>query len=216
VLGANDGLVSNFCLVMGVAGASADHGATVVAGIAGLLAGALSMALGEWLSVQSSRELHANQLELQRRTIADEPARAEETLSRVYEQKGLDDDEARALAHRIVSGDADVALDTLAREELGIDPADLGGSAWVAAIVSFVLFAVGATIPVVPYFFASEGSAILASAVASAVALFLLGMAITLLTGRHPVLAGVRQVAFGLAGAAVTYGIGTLLGTTLA
>jgi VIT1/CCC1 family predicted Fe2+/Mn2+ transporter len=216
VLGANDGLVSNFCLVMGVAGASADHAATVVAGVAGLLAGALSMALGEWLSVQSSRELHANQLERQRRTIADQPAVAEEMLRRVYEQKGLDDHESRSLAHRIVSGDGDVAVDTLAREELGIDPTDLGGSAWVAAVVSFVLFAVGATIPVVPYLFTTGSSAILASAVASALALFLLGMGITLLTGRHPILAGVRQVAFGLAGAAVTYGIGTLLGTTLA
>jgi VIT1/CCC1 family predicted Fe2+/Mn2+ transporter len=215
VLGANDGLVSNFCLVMGVAGASSDHRATVIAGVAGLLAGALSMALGEWLSVQSSRELFANRLDLERRTLAEDPERAEATLRRVYEAKGLDADEALSLSHRIVSGDPEIALDTLAREELGIDPSDLGGSAWVAAITSFVLFAIGATIPVVPFLLAGGTAALVASAVASGVALFFLGMAITLLTGRHPVIAGLRQVAFGLAGAAVTFGIGSLLGTTV-
>jgi VIT1/CCC1 family predicted Fe2+/Mn2+ transporter len=215
VLGANDGLVSNFCLVMGVAGAAANHGAVVIAGVAGLLAGALSMALGEWLSVQSSRELHANQLNVQRRAIAEEPEAAEEALRHVYELKGLDADEARSLARRIVAGDPNIAVDTLAREELGIDPTELGGSAWVAAVVSFVLFAVGATIPLVPYLFTSGAAAITASAVASGVALFFLGMGITLLTGRHPILAGLRQVAFGLAGAAVTYGIGSLLGGTV-
>lgn len=215
VLGANDGLVSNFSLLMGVAGASVGNGPVVIAGVAGLLAGSLSMALGEWLSVQSSRELYTNQIAIEAEELEAYPEEEEEELRLIYEAKGLGASEARRLAHRILTGDRKVALDTMAREELGIDPDELGGSAWAAAITSFVLFAVGAAVPLVPFLVWSGLGAILVSAASSGTALFLLGAAITVMTGRHPLLAGLRQLAFGLTAAAITFGIGALLGTTI-
>lgn len=215
VLGANDGLVSNFSLVMGVAGATSASDAVIIAGVAGLLAGSLSMALGEWLSVQSSRELYANQIAIEREELAAFPEEEEEELRLIYEGKGFDPEDARRLAHRILSGDPAVALDTMAREELGIDPDELGGSAWTAAITSFALFGLGALVPLAPFLLLTGTAAILVSAVASGAALFLLGAAITLMTGRHPMKAGLRQLGFGLAAAAITYAIGTLLGTTV-
>jgi VIT1/CCC1 family predicted Fe2+/Mn2+ transporter len=215
VLGANDGLVSNFSLVMGVAGASAGGAPVLVAGLAGLLAGSLSMALGEWLSVQSARELYESQIATESVELASFPREEEEELRLIYEAKGLDAERARDLARRVIEGDAATALDTMSREELGIDPDELGGSAWVAAGTSFVLFATGAIIPVLPFLIGAGAGAIVASAVMSGVALFALGAAITLLTGRHPLFAGLRQVGFGMAAAAITFGIGTLLGTAL-
>jgi VIT1/CCC1 family predicted Fe2+/Mn2+ transporter len=215
VLGANDGLVSNFSLVMGVAGASAGGAPVLVAGVAGLLAGSLSMALGEWLSVQSARELYENQLATEASELAAFPREEEEELRLIYEAKGLDPAAARQIAARIVQGDPATALDTLSREELGIDPNELGGSAWVAAATSFVLFAAGAIVPVIPFVIGSGGSAIVISALLAGSALFALGAATTLLTGRHPLFAGLRQVAFGMVAAAITFGIGTLLGTAI-
>ena len=215
VLGANDGLVSNFSLVMGVAGASAGGAPVLVAGLAGLLAGSLSMALGEWLSVQSARELYESQIATESSELAMFPREEEEELRLIYEAKGLDAERARDLARRVIDGDPAAALDTMSREELGIDPDQLGGSAWVAAGTSFVLFAVGAIIPVLPFLVGAGAGAIVASAVMSGVALFALGAAITLLTGRHPLFAGLRQVGFGMAAAAITFGIGTLLGTAI-
>jgi len=212
VLGANDGLVSNFSLVMGVAGASAGGAPVLVAGLAGLVAGSLSMALGEWLSVQSARELYANQIATEADELVAFPAEEEEELRLIYEAKGLTPDEARALAKRIIGGDPQTALDTMTREELGIDPQELGGSAWVAAFTSFSLFATGAIIPVTPFLFTSGTPAIIISAILAAVALFGLGAAITVLTGRGALHSGLRQVAFGLAAAAVTFAIGTLVG----
>jgi VIT1/CCC1 family predicted Fe2+/Mn2+ transporter len=204
VLGANDGLVSNFSLVMGVAGASSGGEPVLIAGIAGLLAGSMSMALGEWLSVQSARELYANQI-----------ATEAEELRLIYEAKGLDPQEARNLAQRIIGGDPQVALDTMAREELGIDPEELGGSAWTAAFTSFGLFAAGAIIPVLPFIVTAGLPAILASAVLSGVALFGIGALITVLTGQPALASGARQLGFGLAAAAVTFAIGSLLGTAI-
>ncbi len=215
VLGANDGLVSNFSLVMGVAGASVGNEPVVVAGIAGLLAGSLSMALGEWLSVQSSRELYANQIAIEAEELETFPEEEEEELRLIYEAKGFDPDDAQRLAHRILGGDRQVALDTMAREELGIDPQDLGGSAWTAAVTSFVLFALGAVVPLVPFLVGSGGIAILVSALLAGSALFLLGATITVMTGRHPFVAGLRQLGFGLTAAAITFAIGALLGTTV-
>lgn len=215
VLGANDGLVSNFSLVMGVAGASSVGNAVVIAGVAGLLAGSLSMALGEWLSVQSSRELYANQIAIEREELAAFPEEEEEELRLIYEAKGFDPVDARRLAHRVLSGDPQVALDTMAREELGIDPDELGGSAWTAAITSFVLFALGALVPLLPFLLTDGIGAIVVSAALSGLALFVLGAAITLMTGRHPITAGVRQLTFGLAAAGITYAIGFVLGTTV-
>lgn len=215
VLGANDGLVSNFSLVMGIAGASGEGQAILVAGFAGLLAGALSMALGEWLSVQSARELYANQIAIETAEIAEIPEEEEEELRLIYESKGIAAPVAREMAHRIVGGERSVAVDTLAREELGIDPHELGGSAWVAAATSFILFALGAIVPVVAFLFLSGVSAIVTSAALSGLALFGVGAAITLVTGRGAVSSGIRQLAFGMAAAAITYGIGTLVGTAI-
>lgn len=150
VLGANDGLLSNFSLVMGVAGAALSGRAILIAGLAGLLAGAGSMAMGEWISVQSSRELSGRQIAIERRELAEVPEEEEEDLALIYQAKGLGEDQARELAARLMADQA-AALDTLSREELGIDPEELGGSAWQAATVSFVLFALGAIVPVAPF-----------------------------------------------------------------
>jgi VIT1/CCC1 family predicted Fe2+/Mn2+ transporter len=214
VLGANDGLVSVFCLVMGVAGAGVDQRTILITGAAGLLAGALSMALGEWLSVQSSRELFQHQLRVEERELNDLPEEEKEELALIYQAKGLDPESARHLADKLLS-DRSTALDTLAREELAIDPQELGGSAWEAALTSFFLFAVGAIIPVAPYFFATGWNGIVASAVAATIGLFGLGAASSLMTGRNPLFAGGRMVAFGLAAAAVTFGIGHLIGVSV-
>jgi VIT1/CCC1 family predicted Fe2+/Mn2+ transporter len=215
VLGANDGLVSNLSLVMGVAGATMDNRGILIAGLAGLLAGAFSMALGEWLSVQSSRELYTHQIKIEAEEIEQSPEEEAEELTLVYESRGLDHDLAHSMAVKILA-DKDHALDTLAREELGIDPEELGGSAWEAAITSFVLFALGAIVPVVSFTFMTGTSAIIASIAFSTVALFLIGAAITLFTGRPVLYSGMRMVIFGLLAAAATFGIGRLIGVSIA
>lgn len=215
VLGANDGLVSVFSLVMGVAGAGVSSREILLTGLAGLLAGALSMALGEWLSVQSSRELYAHQINIEKQELGQTPEEEKEELALIYQAKGVPSDQARSLADRLLS-DQGTALDTLAREELGIDPQELGGSAWEAALTSFFLFAAGAIIPVFPYIFLSGVTGIIVSAALSGIGLFAVGTAITLMTGRPPILSGLRQVLFGLAAAAVTFGVGWLIGVNVA
>ncbi len=215
VLGANDGLVSVFCLVMGVAGAGVPSKTILLTGTAGLLAGALSMALGEWLSVQSSRELYQNQISIEKRELAEIPGEEIEELALIYQAKGIDADTARSLADRLIS-DPSTALDTLAREELGIDPEELGGSAWEAAFTSFLLFTAGAVIPVAPYVFFTGTTGIIISAASSTAGLFIIGALITLMTGRRPVVSGMRQVLFGLATAAVTFAVGHLIGVNIA
>jgi VIT1/CCC1 family predicted Fe2+/Mn2+ transporter len=214
VLGANDGLVSNFSLVMGVAGAALSNNAILLTGIAGLLAGAISMALGEWISVQSSRELYEKQIRTEQEEIIQSPKEESEELALIYQARGLDENSARQMANQIMSN-PDTALQALVRDELGIDPQELGGSAWEAAITSFVLFAVGAIIPVIPYIFLSGIPAVLISAILSALGLFLIGAAITLFTGRSIWYSGTRQMLFGLTAAAVTYLIGRLIGVNL-
>jgi vacuolar iron transporter family protein len=215
VLGANDGLCSNLALVMGVAGASTSSHAILVTGVAGLLAGACSMALGEWVSVTSSRELAERELRIERDELAAAPEEEREELQLIYEAKGIPKDEARQLSQRLLDDGGGAALDVLAREELGIDPAELGGSPRVAAITSFLLFAFGAAFPVLPFAFAAGTSALLASLVVSSVVLFAIGAAITLFTGRPVWRSGGRQTLLGLAAAGLTFGLGHLLGTTL-
>ncbi len=215
VLGANDGLVSILSLVMGVAGATNDNSAVLIAGMAGLLAGAGSMALGEWLSVQSSRELYENQIQIEAEEIANSPEEEQEELALIYQSKGLPEDRARELASHMMA-DKDSILDTLAREELGIDPEELGGSAYEAAFTSFFLFAVGAIFPIFPFFFWSGSLAIYMSMAISGVGLFVIGAAITLMTGRGILFSGTRQVLVGLAAAVLTYGVGRLIGVSLA
>jgi VIT1/CCC1 family predicted Fe2+/Mn2+ transporter len=214
VLGANDGLVSNLSLVMGVAGAAMNERTILITGLAGLLAGAGSMALGEWLSVQSSRELYRHQLETEEEELLNAPEEEEEELALIYQARGLGEEQSRAFAASMMSN-PDTALDTLAREELGIDPQELGGSAWEAAITSFILFSLGAIVPVLPFFFAHGMRAVIASVAGSTVALFVIGGAITLFTGRSLFFSGSRQVAFGLLAAALTFGIGRLVGVSI-
>ncbi len=215
VLGANDGLVSNLSLVMGVAGAELSGGSILVTGLAGLLAGAISMALGEWISVQSSRELYEKQLRTEREELAAAPEEEAEELALIYQARGLTEANARELATRLMQ-DRETALAALARDELGIDPQELGGSAWEAALTSFGLFALGAVLPVIPFAFLSGVNAVVASALLSTAGLFAIGAVITLFTGRSVVWSGMRQVLFGLAAAAVTYVIGRLIGVSLA
>jgi VIT1/CCC1 family predicted Fe2+/Mn2+ transporter len=215
VLGANDGLVSNLSLVMGVAGAQLSGQGVLITGLAGLLAGACSMAMGEWLSVQSARELSQRQLAIEAEEIRAVPHEEQQELALIYEAKGLPPDEARKVAAEIMT-DETKALETLAQEELGIDPAELGGSPWEAAAMSFVLFAVGAILPVVPFAVLTGVHAVAASLGISAAALFGIGAAITLFTGRNALYVGTRQLLFGLGAAGLTYGIGRLLGVTLA
>ncbi len=211
VLGASDGLTSNLSLVMGVAGFSLAGHAVLVSGLAGLLAGAFSMAIGEWLSVQSARELYGHQIEVESQELKEVPEEEREELALIYQAKGVDEKTAQDLADNIMSQQGS-ALDTLAREELGIDPNELGGSAWTAAITSFFLFSIGAIIPVLPFFFGGGLIAVGVSLLLGAIGLFLIGAGVTLTTGSPLLLSGGRQVLFGLAAALITFGIGKLVG----
>lgn len=215
VMGANDGLVSNLSLVMGVAGATLTGNNVLIAGIAGLLAGSISMALGEWLSVNSSREMYENQIKTETMEIETAPEEEAEELALIYQTRGLSPENAALLSRQILS-DHQSALETLAREELGVDPKELGGSPWEAAITSFFLFSLGAIIPVAPFLFTSGMTALFISIGVSALGLFALGAAITLFTGRTVLYSGFRMVLFGLVAAGITFGIGKLIGTSVA
>lgn len=214
VLGGNDGLVSNFSLVMGIAGATTGQSGVLLAGLAGLLAGALSMALGEWISVKSSQELYENQMKIEMEELETNPEGEMMELALIYIAKGIPEDQAYRMASEILS-DKDRAYDVLVKEELGINAEELKGSAVQAAIYSFVLFAIGAVIPVLPFMFADGMKAILLSVAMSAAGLFIIGAAITLFTGRNVWFSGFRQVLFGLAAAAVTFGIGKIIGVSI-
>ena len=215
VLGGNDGLVSNFSLVMGVAGASSGQKEILLTGLAGLLAGALSMALGEWISVKSSQELSENQMQLEMEELETNPEGEAKELALIYMSKGIEEDQASRMATEIINN-KETAHEILVKEELGINPAELKGSAMEAALTSFALFAVGAIIPVIPFFFLGGLNAVLLSAGLSAIGLFLIGSAITLFTGKSIWFSGMRQVMFGLAAAAITFGIGKLIGVSVA
>ena len=214
VLGANDGLVSNLSLVMGVAGAEFSSATVLVTGLAGLLAGACSMAMGEWLSVTSARELYGRQIATEKAELEEIPEEEQEELELIYQAKGLPADKAKELAARIIAN-PQTALDTLVREELGIDPDDLGGSPWTAAGTSFLLFAIGAIFPVAPFFFLSGAAVIVTSLIVSACAMFAIGAGTSLFTGRGVLFSGARQIATGLAAAAVTFGLGRVIGVSI-
>ncbi|MBV8134823.1 MAG: VIT1/CCC1 transporter family protein [Deltaproteobacteria bacterium] len=215
VLGANDGLCSNLSLVMGVAGASINPHGILMTGVAGLLAGACSMALGEWVSVTSSRELAEREIRIESSELAEDPAGEGEELQLIYEAKGLSSKDARRVVEQVLK-DKEATLDALAREELGIDPTELGGSAGEAALASFLLFSLGATIPILPFFLPKYGIAVLSSLLVSSVALFAIGAAITIFTGVAVWRSGGRQLLLGLAAAGLTFIIGHLIGVTLA
>src|SRR5467141_961441 len=214
VLGANDGLVSNFCLIMGVAGAGAEPRFVLLTGLAGLIAGASSMALGEWLSVTNARELARTQIAKEREEIEQTPEAEQKELALIFQAKGLSRADAQRVAAALMR-DKQAALDTLAREELGIDPAEMGGNPWSAAAFSFALFAAGAFFPVVPFFLAAGTTGIAWSLALSIAALGVIGLATSLFSDRGPVYSATRQVAIGAVAAAVTYGAGTLLGVSL-
>ena len=214
IFGVSDGLVSNLALVMGVAGASSGQGSFVLlAGIAGLLAGAFSMAAGEYISMQSQRELFERQIALERAELEAMPEEEQAELASVYRAKGFTEDEAKAIAARMFA-DPQHALDTLVREELGLDPDELG-SPWGAAGGSFVAFGIGAVIPVIPYLLARGGTAFITSIGLSVAALFAVGAGVSLLTGRSLLFSGARQVLIGSAAAIVTYIVGIAIGVAV-
>ena len=214
IFGISDGLISNLSLVIGIAGANPDHRFIILAGVAGLLAGAFSMGAGEFISVTSQRELFERQIALEKEELESDPEEERRELALIYRAKGIPQAEAEELSARII-GDSTVALETLAREELGLNPEGLG-SPYGVAIASFVAFAFGAVIPVIPWLFGSSIWHFAASVIASGIALFAVGAGVSLFTGRNPLFAGARQLAIGAVAAAVTFSIGKLIGVNAA
>ena len=210
IFGVNDGLVSNLSLIFGVAGAGVDNEVVIIAGVAGLLAGAFSMASGEYISVRVQREVYERLIHLEAHEIGTEPDEEREELAELYERKGIPHDVADTIATELMK-DPEIALQTHAREELGLDPDEGLGSPVAAAASSFVSFALGAFVPLLP-FLVSEGlAAIVASAVLSGIALFVVGAAISYLTGKSWLLSGLRMLSFGAAAASITFLVGKLL-----
>jgi VIT1/CCC1 family predicted Fe2+/Mn2+ transporter len=214
VFGVNDGLVSNTSLIMGVAGASAGADFVVTSGVAGLLAGALSMAAGEYVSMRSQREMFEYQIGLERDELDEYPEEEAEELALIYSARGMEIEEARRITRELVKNH-DAALDALAREELGLNPDDLG-SPWGAAAFSFLAFAAGAIVPLVPFLVGLPlGRAVAVAAVTAGLALFGVGAALSLFTGRNAWLGGLRMIAIGGGAGAVTWFIGSLLGAAI-
>ncbi|MBI5284406.1 MAG: VIT1/CCC1 transporter family protein [Chloroflexi bacterium] len=210
IFGMSDGLLSNLSLVIGVAGANPDGRFIILAGIAGLLAGAFSMGAGEYISVTSQRELFERQIALEKEELESDPEQERKELALIYRAKGLPVEEAEALSARIIA-DSSVALETLAREELGLNPEGLG-SPWGVAISSFLAFAAGAIIPVVPWLFGSSAPYFVASVALGGLGMFGVGAAVSLFTGRNFIFAGMRQLLIGSGAAAITFTIGKLIG----
>jgi vacuolar iron transporter family protein len=213
VFGVNDGLVSNLALVMGFAGARTDAEFVLLAGLAGLLAGASSMAAGEYVSMRAQRELFERQIELEAAELAVTPEEEREELALIYRAKGVPREEAERLAARMVE-DPEVALDTLVREELGLDPEELG-TPWGAAIGSFAAFAIGASLPVLPFFFGANLLHIVLSIAVSGLALFTVGGALSVFTGKNVLMSGGRQLMIGGVAAALTFTLGTIIGVSI-
>jgi VIT1/CCC1 family predicted Fe2+/Mn2+ transporter/rubrerythrin len=219
VFGVSDGLVSNASLVMGFSGAQTQGDVVLLAGVAGLLAGAFSMAAGEYVSMRAQRELFERQIELEKEELAANPEEEKREIALIYRAKGLSPEQAEVTAAQLMA-DPDVALETLVREELGLDPSSLG-SPWGAAIGSFLAFAAGAVVPVLPFIFAPSSETVaagyvVASAVLAGLALFAVGASLSLFTGRSALKSGLRQLGLGAAAAALTYGIGRVIGVSTA
>jgi vacuolar iron transporter family protein len=213
VFGVSDGLVSNTALVMGFAGSGASRSVILLAGIAGLLAGAFSMAAGEYVSMSSQREMYQRELDLEAHELAENPEEEREEMVLLYRAKGLSRQEAEQIADRLMA-DHEIALDTLAREELGLDPEALG-SPWSAALSSLVAFAAGAFVVVVPYLFAAGTAALITAIILFAVALVAVGAGIGVLNGRSPVRSAARQVLAGGLAALVTFAVGHVIGVSV-
>ncbi len=213
VFGVNDGLVSNLSLIMGFTGAAADNQVVLLAGIAGLLAGAFSMGAGEYVSMKVQRELFERLLHIEAHELATIPEEEMRELAEIYERKGFPKELAEQAA-RVVMEDPEVALETHAREELGLDPDDLG-SPWGAAISSFLTFTLGAAIPLLPFVVGSGTAAVIAAIAMSGVALFAVGAAMSRFTGRSPILSGLRMLVVGALAAGITYAVGHLLNASV-
>lgn len=214
VFGINDGLISNVSLVLGVAGAGVTSNAVLVTGAAGLLAGALSMAAGEYVSVRSQREMYEYQIALERAELAEYPEEEAEELALIYQARGLDPSQARELSRTLLA-DPQQALDVLAREELGLNPDDLG-SPWQAAAASFVTFALGAAVPLLPFLAHFTGTPAITSSVGlTLAALFVVGLSLSLFTGHGALRGALRMVLIGGAAAAVSYLLGRVLGVAV-
>ena len=213
VFGVSDGLVSNTALVMGVAGSGASHTVILLAGTAGLLSGSFSMAAGEYVSMASQREMYEREISLEAQELEEKPEEEHDELVLLYRAKGLPRADAAQLADRIMA-DRKVALDTLTREELGLDPAQLG-SPLSAAISSLLTFAVGALVVIFPYFFLSGTAALVTAIVLAGAALVAVGAGIGILNGRSAVRSGLRQLLLGGAAALITFGIGHLIGASV-
>ncbi len=213
VFGANDGLISNLSLILGVAGATTDNGVVLLSGVAGLIAGAFAMAAGEYVSVRSQREMYEYQIGLEREELEEYPEEEAAELALVYVHRGMPRDEAIRVARRLLSNPKN-ALDTLARDELGLNPDDLG-SPWGAATSSLLSFAVGAVVPLLPFLVTGGNKALQGAIVLTGLALYGVGATISLFTGRRANASGLRMLAIGAAAGAITYGIGSALGVSL-
>jgi len=213
VFGMNDGLVSNLSLVLGVAGAVHEPRTILVTGLAGLLAGASSMAVGEYTSVASQRDILARQIALERRELEEAPEEEAAELALIYKQKGLSTELASRTAAEILK-DPEQGLDTLVREELGLDPQDLGSPAQ-AAVSSFLMFAIGATVPVLPFLFLRGNAAVLLAAGLAGLVLAGVGALVGFLSGVSPVRSAARMVGLAALAAAITYGVGRLFGAAV-
>ena len=214
IFGMNDGLVSNLSLIFGVAGSGLAADVVVIAGFAGLLAGACSMGAGEYVSMTVQREVFEQLIHKEAHEIATQPEEELRELAEIYERKGISPETAARIAAEIME-DPELALETHAREELGIDMKEGLGSPWAAAGSSFATFSVGAAVPLLPFLFTSGKTAIVMSAALSAVTLFAVGGAMTILTGRGVLLSGARMLGIGAVAAAVTYGVGSLVGVAV-
>jgi VIT1/CCC1 family predicted Fe2+/Mn2+ transporter len=215
IFGVSDGLVSNLSLIMGVAGAGVDNQVILIAGLAGLLAGAFSMGAGEYISMRAQREVFERLIELERKELQLFPEEERSELADIYQDKGVPTGLALDLATAVMADPA-VALDTHAREELGLDPEEGLGSPWGASIASFLMFAFGAFVPLVPFIFGEGTSAVLVSAALSGIVLFVVGAGISVLTGKSFLFSGLRQVGVGAAASIVTFAVGSLFNVAVA
>ncbi len=215
IFGVSDGLVSNAALVLGIAGATSggDGSFVVLAGVAGLLAGAFSMAAGEYVSMRSQTEVLERQIELERAELEAMPEEEEKEIAAIYRGRGFAEAEAAAIAKQLMA-DPKIALETLVREELGLDPEELG-SPWGASIGSFLAFAIGAFVPLLPFILLTGGTALAVSIGLTSLALFAVGASVSLLTGRSALYSGARQLLIGIAAAGITYVIGSLIGVSV-
>ncbi len=210
VFGVSDGLVSNIALILGIAGASTDGSLVRLAGVSGLLAGAISMAAGEWVSVRAQNELIERELEIERRSLAEDPEAEKKELAAIYQSRGINEEHANQVAEAIMSN-PDVALEVHAREELGVDPAGIGNPVLVA-VSSFCAFALGAIVPLAPWFFAEGSSAAISSVILGVLGAALVGFMLARFTERSRVRTAMRQVLVAAGAATATYLIGSVLG----